>query len=307
MGSVYLTQLADWCRSAGLEVTEMDGWQHRARSSGGYEPGRPWCVMVHHTASTTTPANDANYIAHNSPDAPLANILLDRFGLVWVCAGGATNTNGKGKATAFSKGSVPADSMNSYAVGIEMANSGVGEKWPQVQIDAMFKLINVLTGKLGLSEYDVCTHEAYAPDRKIDPATASAVQGPWHPDSINSSGTWSRPDVQDEAARRAGVELPPIPGPEPEPEPEPTPPSEPAPPIGEDDKSMVVALDENGTCWIGDGMTRYNPTEDDFNVKVLLAKDDVFRFVNTEGGRVNGWGDVRDVGGNVIEALGRQV
>ena len=70
---------------------------------------------------------------------------------------------------------------------------------------------------------------------------------------------------------------------------------------------MVVALDGNGTAWIGDGMTRYEPTEDDFNVKVLLAKDDCFRLVNTEGGRVNGWGDVRDVGDNVIAALGRQV
>jgi len=300
MGTVYLSQLADWCRAAGLNVREMDGWEHRARSSGGYEPGRPWAVMVHHTASDTTAENDANYITHNSPDAPLANILLDQSGTVWVCAGGATNTNGKGKAMAFEKGTVPADSMNSYAVGVEMANNGIGETWPQVQIDAMFTLVNMLTGRLGLSPYDVCSHQEYAPDRKIDPATAAAVQGPWHPRSINSSGSWSRPDLQDEAARRVGVEPPPMPGPTPEPGP-------PAPPIGEDDKSMVVAIDENGTAWIGDGMTRYNPSEDDFNVKVLLAGDDCFRLVNTQGERVTSWNNVHTVGGNVIEALGRRV
>lgn len=68
---------------------------------------------------------------------------------------------------------------------------------------------------------------------------------------------------------------------------------------------MVVALDGNGTAWIGDGMDRYTPTEDDFNVKVLLANDDVFRFVNTQGERVQGWQNVHTVGDNVIAALGR--
>jgi hypothetical protein len=302
MGSVYLTQLADWCRAEGLSVVEVDGWQHRARSSGGYESGRPWCVMWHHTASTTTPANDAAYICHNSPDAPISNLLLARDGEVWVCAGGATNTNGKGGPVGFSKGNVPKDSMNSYAVSIEAANNGVGEAWPQAQMDAYFLLSNMLCRRLGLNPTDVCTHQFYAPDRKIDPATASAVQGPWRPTSATSSGTWSQDDVEGEAAQRAGADVPepPLPGPDPGP-------TQPAPPIGEDDKSMVVALDENGTAWIGDGMTRYTPNEDDFNVKVLLAKDDCFRLVNTEGGRVNGWGDVRDVGANVIEALGRRV
>jgi len=70
---------------------------------------------------------------------------------------------------------------------------------------------------------------------------------------------------------------------------------------------MVVAIDENGTAWIGDGMTRYTPTEDDFNVKVLLAGDDCFRLVNTQGQRVQNWNNVLTVGGNVIEALGRRV
>ena len=306
MGTVYLTQLADWCWQEGLHAVEMDGWEHRARSSGGYEPGRPWAIMHHHTASKTSPENDANYMCYGSPDAPIANVLLARDGAVWVLAAGATNTNGKGRSRSFSKGTVPADSMNSYAFGIEIANNGVGEAYPQAQVDALFVLTNMLTRRLGLGPADVCTHQDYAPDRKIDPATASAVQGPWQPSSVTSSGTWSRPDVQDEAVRRHD------PDPEPEPTPPPVPlpgpdPGTPAPPIGEDDKSMVVALDGNGTAWIGDGMTRYNPTEDDFNVKVLLAGDDCFRFVNTKGERVNGWGSVHAVGDNVIEALGRRV
>jgi hypothetical protein len=206
MGSTYLSQMANWLRDAGLRVVEMDGWQQRARSSGGFEPGRPWCVMWHHTASTTTPANDANYICHNSPDAPISNLLVARDGEVWVLAGGATNTNGKGKAIPFSKGTVPKDSMNSYAVGVEIANSGVGEQYPQAQIDAMFTVNNTLAARLGLQPDDCSTHQFYAPDRKIDPATAHAVQGPWRPTSVTSSGTWSLPDITGEAWQRAGAD-----------------------------------------------------------------------------------------------------
>ena len=38
---------------------------------------------------------------------------------------------------------------------------------------------------------------------------------------------------------------------------------------------------------------------------VLLAGDDCFRFVNTQGERVQGWNNVHTVGDNVIAALGR--
>lgn len=300
MGTRYLTDMANWLRSAGVAVVEYDGWKNRARSSGGYEPDRPWCIMWHHTASKTSPENDASYMCHGSGDKPIANILLARDGTAWVLAAGATNTNGKGQGFQTSRGRVPADSMNTYAVGIEIANNGVGESYPQEQIDAAFAISLELCKRLGLQPADACEHQFYAPDRKIDPATGDAVDGPWLPREINSSGTWNQDDLHDELNRRAGMPLPPGPGPDPVPEPGP-----PGPPIGEDEKSMVVALDGNGTAWIGDGMDRYTPTEDDFNVKVLLANDDVFRFVNTQGERVQGWQNVHTVGDNVIAALGR--
>jgi hypothetical protein len=211
MGANYLTELVDWCVQEGLHVVEMDGWETRARSSGGYESGRPWAIMWHHTASQTSPENDASYMCHGSPDRPIANLLLARDGSVWVLAAGATNTNGKGGPTGFSKGVVPQDSMNTYAISIEAANNGVGEQWPQAQIDAYFVLNNMLARRLGLNPDDCCTHQQWAPDRKIDPATAAAVQGPWHPGSVTSSGTWSLPDIAREALDRASV-------PEPEPE-----------------------------------------------------------------------------------------
>ena len=297
MGSRYLTELANWCRAAGLATIEVDGWQHRARSSGGYEADRPWVVAWHHTASATSPENDVNYICYGSPDAPISNLLLDRGGMVWVCAGGATNTNGKGGPYPVTRGTVPKDSMNTHAVSIEAANNGVGEWWPQQQIDAYFVLSLMLAERLGLAPDDICEHQVWAPDRKIDPAVASAVLGPWQPASYNSSGTWNQQDVIDELWIRAGV---PTPGPDPQP-------PEPAPPLTEDDMRQVVALDSNGTMWIGDGtLRRPVPSMGVFSNYVVLANSGCYQLVNTSGQTVRNADDVRQVGGDTIEALGHR-
>jgi len=214
MGSRYLTDMADILRGAGLTVVEEPGWQTRARGSGGYDGNRPWVIMWHHTASDTSPANDVSYII-NADDGPLANLYLARSGTVHVIAAGATNTNGKGGPLGgFSRGTVPLDSMNTYGLGIEAANNGVGQQWPQVQIDSYFKINNALTAAYGLAFTDLSSHEGWAPGRKIDPAQAGAVQGPWRPASINSSQTWRNDDIRNEAARRS------MPGPPPDPDPE---------------------------------------------------------------------------------------
>jgi hypothetical protein len=290
MGSRYLTELANWCRAAGLVTHEVDGWQSRARSSGGYDGDRPWAVLWHHTASATSPENDASYMCYGSPDAPVANLLLDRDGGVWVMAGGATNTNGKGGPYSTSRGTVPKDSMNTYAVSIEAANNGVGEWWPQEQIDAYFVLSLMLTERLGLAPDDICEHQVWAPDRKIDPAVADAVQGPWQPGRATSSGTWSQADVIDELRRRAGA----VP-----PGPDPLPP----PTYVEGDEVLVVALDSNGTAWIGNGVKRFALTDPAvFDRYVLVWAG---RFLNTSGKQVKGWPDVASVDDWVIQSLGQ--
>jgi hypothetical protein len=71
---------------------------------------------------------------------------------------------------------------------------------------------------------------------------------------------------------------------------------------------MVVALDKNGTAWVGDGMFRYPiPDEATFNNMVVLGKSGAYRFVNTSGQVVSGWPNVATVGDQTIAALGRQV
>ena len=249
MGSLWLTSTADWLRAAGVTVVEYQGWKTRARSSGGYEPGRPYCCMWHHTASKTDPASDANYMCNVSDSRPIANVLIDRAGTCWVLAAGATNTNGKGRSITFSRGTVPSDSMNSYAFGIEIANNGVGEDYPQAQIDCAFKVSNAINSHLGNQPGDVSTHQFYAPDRKIDPAMGgNNVQGPWHPRECTNSGTWNRDDLVAECKRR-GTSVPaPIPKP---------------PKIKEDDVVLFAAQSkETSQYWIGDGIHRRRITKD---------------------------------------------
>lgn len=208
--SQFLTGLADVLRTAGLVVVELDGWQSRGRSGNKpYADGRPWCVMWHHTASGGDGRADADYCTFGSPDRPLANLVIGRDGVVYVCAAGPTNTNGKGGPLTFSRGTVPVDSMNDYAVGIEISNNGVGMTYPQVQVDACFAASNAVTAAYGLEADDVAVHFDWAPNRKIDTATAPAVQGPWRPASVSSSGTWSSFDLRAECRRRSSNTTPP--------------------------------------------------------------------------------------------------
>jgi len=186
MGDRWLTNLSDVLHDAGLFVVELDGWQYRSRSSGGYDTGRPDTVMVHHTASPPSASgeNDAWYCAEGDEDAPLSNLCLDRDGVWWVLAAGATNTNGKGGPL----GGVPQDSMNTHAIGIE-ANGGYGYEWPAVQTDSYLRGVRVLQQVYGCT--NVFAHFEWAPDRKVDPAGPS----PWSPDNSSWDMDRFRADV----------------------------------------------------------------------------------------------------------------
>jgi hypothetical protein len=215
MTGIYYVELADVLAGAGVAVAVTDvnaGWERRARSSGGFA-SPPLAVCWHHTASSTSPGSDLSWMIHGSDDAPIGNMLLDRDGVVWPIAAGAANTQGKGGPATFSRGTVPVDQGNSRIWGIEVANSGLGETWPLAQVDAYFAASNALSVVMfGNRPDDVITHggpDGWAPDRKIDPATAAAVTGTWRPAAVTSSGTWSLDDIRGECARRATTTTPP--------------------------------------------------------------------------------------------------
>ena len=262
----FLTKLAHWCREVTDDVDEWPGWQTRGRSGGQpFAPGRPWCVMYHHTASGDQSLEQ--YHASGSPNAPVCNLDIASNGRVIVIAAGPTNTNGKGRDLRTSKGTVPADSMNSYALGIEFYNNGTGMPWPQRQIDVGFAVIANIQRHLGLQPTDLFTHHEYAPTRKVDPATALAVVGPWQPRPTTTSGTWNDDDLRAENAARYGGDAP-----EPEPEPE-------------EDDMLMLAKGSDGSNWvIGSELTRLAVWPDDWNA-MLNAK--VAVEVNLRGDTVD--------------------
>lgn len=250
MSGRYLTDMADVLRAAGQTVVELAGWQSRARSSGGYQAPGPWCVMVHHTASVGNGANDANYCTFTDTDRPVCNLVLGRDATWYVCAAGATNTNGKGGPWTLADGRVvAADQMNLRAVGIEMSNNGVGMAYPEVMIDALLAGIVALAGAyLGGRTDLVCQHVNWAPTRKIDPATAAAVQGRWRPASTNGSGSWRLDDLVAELARRASSGPQPSPGPDPDPAPD---------PVEDDDVKLYLVMDPRDGAWFVSDMATF--------------------------------------------------
>jgi hypothetical protein len=210
MGSIYYVEAADWLRAVGLTVVEVKGWQTRARSSGGFSTP-PLGVAWHHTASQTTIQNDTNWEYFYSDVRPIGNMTIARNGDIWIGAAGCANTQGKGGPVTLSRGVIPIDGGNTRAWAIEVANNGTGEPWPRVQIDAYFTASNCLNSHFGNQPTDIFTHAFWTPGRKIDPAKASAVLGPWQPRPTNTSGTWNNDDVRAECLRRA-TPPPPEPG-----------------------------------------------------------------------------------------------
>lgn len=243
MSGIYLTWLADVLRANGLTVVDsgygIDGWEHRARSSGGF-PETPLGVQWHHTASSTTPPNDIHWQIDGCDDAPVGNMTIMRDGSVWLVAAGAANTAGKGGPLSLSRGTIPLDSANTRTVAIEVANNGVGEIWPIAQTNSYFVASNAINAQLGNRPDDIFSHSLGTgngwTDRKIDPA--GPVEGLWQPRFVNSSMTWNLDDMRAECLARAGSSPVPIP-----------------PPTIGDEMVWVIKGGDSDTYWAWNGVT----------------------------------------------------
>lgn len=136
-----LTWLAEELRHVGLKVVEVDGW--KTRGSTDFDPvGVTW----HATAGSRTSSaqGEVNVILHGSTTAPapIAQIMADRDGTLYLCAAGLCYHNkigwdGPNKGLG-----------NSRLLGIEMANDNRGEPWPEVQLDAVRRATAVIMRKL---------------------------------------------------------------------------------------------------------------------------------------------------------------
>lgn len=175
MGTIWLTDLPDVIAAAGLKVTAWPGWETRSNKRGGYDA--IYGIAVHHTAGNGDAPNDCKYMWDNAPLRPIGAIHLARDGSVTVGAAGQTNCQGLGGPLTTSRGTIPKDRGNSYAIAIEAANAGTGEPWPQPQQDAYVRLCAALCRGYDLQPADVFAHFEWAPTRKIDPFGPSRYAG----------------------------------------------------------------------------------------------------------------------------------
>lgn len=118
-------------------------------------------VVAHHTA--TGPNWSDGHVAALLRDGrrdlkgPLSQLGLERDGTFVVVATGKANHNGYGE-------------WGNDSIGIEAYNSGVGEPWPMVQLDAYVRGSAAILRHLRLDSSRVKGHRETDPGRKIDPA-----------------------------------------------------------------------------------------------------------------------------------------
>lgn len=150
-----VTWLPQVLRDAGLDVVEYTGWKGR-----GVDRLNILGVVAHHTATSakSTDTNVAKLLAVGRPDlaGPLSQLGLDRRGRFWMIADGRCNHNGFG-------------TWGNDAIGIEAFNTGTGEPWPAVQLDAYIRGVAAICMHKGWSADRLKAHRETDPRRKIDP------------------------------------------------------------------------------------------------------------------------------------------
>lgn len=153
--------IPDVLRDAGLTVYEEDGWETRGSSSFN-----PIGVMWHHTATppswSSRKLTDLLVKGRSNLKGPLCHLQLNRDGVFIVIASGRANHAGRGSWPGIRYG-------NTQTIGIEAANTGTGEPWPDAQIEAYIRGTAAIVKHLGSSVDNVVGHKEWAPSRKIDP------------------------------------------------------------------------------------------------------------------------------------------
>jgi hypothetical protein len=155
--------LADVLKAAGLKVVEQPGWKTRGHGDMKGIKG----VLCHHTATKSGNMPSLKILVSGRPDleGPLSQLGLARDGTYYVIGAGKCFHAGKGAWKPMGL----VDNGNSYLIGIEAENDGVGEKWPEAQMIAYAKGCAAMIDHLNLTEKEVIGHKEYAPKRKIDP------------------------------------------------------------------------------------------------------------------------------------------
>lgn len=177
--SVFLTDLADVLRAAGVKVKEMKytrgphngkSWKAVGYNNQGYAD-IPLGIIWHHDASpASTPSNPDSYGAldwmmyDGFGVAPAANAWVDRYGTWHLYSAGYSNHGGVGRWPKLGL----YDNANAKMFGVETDHT-TGEAWPAAQIDSLRRGTAAILKHWGRPSANLIGHKEYAPGRKDDP------------------------------------------------------------------------------------------------------------------------------------------
>lgn len=158
---VWLPQVLE---ASGLKIATVEGWQTRGRGEVGATMG----VICHHTAGPrqgNMPSLNTLIQGRSDLQGPLSQLGLGRDGSWYVIAAGRANHAGAGSWQGISTG-------NSSFIGIEAENTGLGEPWPDVQMDAYQRGVAAILKHIGRGPEFCAGHKEYAlpAGRKNDPS-----------------------------------------------------------------------------------------------------------------------------------------
>lgn len=181
---MWLTDLDDVLRAAGLTVVEVPGWRTRGTRGADGKPRGLTAVrgiMCHHTAGPRTgDLPSLRTVVEGRPDVPgpLAQLMIARSGAWHIVAAGHCNHAGKG--------AWPGLTGSSDTIGIEGESTGTGD-WTPAQRASWPVGVTALARHYGVPGSLVIGHREWAPARKIDPvgidmtALRAAVSAPAAP------------------------------------------------------------------------------------------------------------------------------
>jgi len=164
-----LTWLPGVLQDAGLKVAQVPGWEARGLGDTGQVRG----VICHATIgakvgnmpSLRTLIDGRPPTSHQAGlSGPLSQLGLGRDGTFYVVAAGRCHHAGAGQWQGVRNG-------NTNFIGIEAENSGAGDAWPDVQMQAYRYGTAAILSHLGLSALWCAGHKEYALPlgRKSDP------------------------------------------------------------------------------------------------------------------------------------------
>ena len=212
---MFLTDLADILRDAGLAVTEIDGWKTRGFNGGkrwgGPEMEKPRSGIVHHTAGPSRsraggrdlPSKNVLLNGYSGLPGPLSQLGLGFSGRFYVIAAGLCNHAGTVTERRFE---------NLRSIGIEAEHPGNAEPWPERQYEAYVAGAAALSAAYGI-EWVGHKEVAYPRGNKIDPtfnmttfrANVARVAKPASPGSTSGRTLTIGSTGADVAALQAGL------------------------------------------------------------------------------------------------------